>query len=85
MEVPEIFMDQVADAINAELVAAEVTAETMQRKGRWAVIYGLVPFIDGDKWCVLLGQNIQTGIAGFGESPEEAIINFDAEMAKRIN
>jgi len=28
---------------------------------------------DGDKWCALVGDNIQEGIAGFGETPLEAL------------
>jgi len=42
--------------------------------------------LDGDSFCVLLGENIQEGIAGFGSSLTEAIIAFDAEWerTKRI-
>lgn len=32
---------------------------------------------DGDMWCVLYGENIQEGVAGFGETPEKAAIAFD--------
>ena len=32
---------------------------------------------DGDKWCVLYGENLQDGVAGFGESPAAAMENFD--------
>lgn len=31
---------------------------------------------DGSKWCVLLGENIQEGICGFGETPYLAILDF---------
>lgn len=30
-------------------------------------------FIDGDAWCALVGENLQEGVAGFGNTPEEAI------------
>ncbi|WP_143192374.1 hypothetical protein [Paenibacillus sp. P32E] len=33
--------------------------------------------IDGDQWCALYGENIQEGIAGFGDTPELAYRNFD--------
>lgn len=39
--------------------------------------YQLKPFKDGDEWCVLLGENLQEGIAGFGKSPYLAIIDFN--------
>jgi len=37
---------------------------------------------DGNQWCVLLGDNLQEGVASFGKSPLEAIRNFNAEMNK---
>ncbi len=30
------------------------------------------PYLDGDSWCCLLGDDLQTGIAAFGDTPEEA-------------
>lgn len=39
--------------------------------------YNLIPFKDGNQWCVLLGKNIQEGIAGFGETPYKAILDFN--------
>lgn len=34
-------------------------------------------FIDGNQWCALYGENIQDGVAGFGDSPELAFLDFD--------
>lgn len=34
-------------------------------------------FIDGNHWCVLLGDNIQEGISGFGDTPYLAILEFN--------
>ena len=31
---------------------------------------------DGDSWCVLLGNNLQEGIAGFGDNLYQALIDF---------
>ena len=33
-------------------------------------------FMDGDQWCVLMGSNIQEGIAGFGSTVAEAFAEF---------
>jgi len=52
----------------------------IERIGSFAVAYRLVPFRDGNQWCVLLGDNIQEGIAGFGDSPALAIQDFDRAM-----
>lgn len=32
---------------------------------------------DGDRWCVLYGDNIQDGVCGFGETPYKAILDFN--------
>ncbi len=37
---------------------------------------GVKPFKDGDQWCFLYGDNIQDGIAGFGETIRDAAIDF---------
>lgn len=39
--------------------------------------FSLIPFKDGNRWCVLLGKNIQDGISGFGETPMQAIRDFN--------
>lgn len=32
---------------------------------------------DGDMWCALHGEDLATGVAGFGETPEKAMAAFD--------
>lgn len=32
--------------------------------------------LDGDQWCALSGSNLQEGEAAFGDTPEEALLNF---------
>ena len=34
------------------------------------------PFMDGNQWCILKGDNIQVGVVGFGDTKEDALINF---------
>ena len=40
---------------------------------------------DGDQYCVLFGDDIQKGISGFGDTPEEAIDNFCDAWPKIID
>jgi len=44
---------------------------------------------DGNRWCALYGDNLQEGVSGFGDTPNEASVQFDAEWlnanAGRIN
>lgn len=38
--------------------------------------------IGGDQWCALYGDNLQDGVAGFGDSPAKAMWDFDREWQK---
>lgn len=37
---------------------------------------------DGSKWCALYGANLMEGVAGFGDTPAEAMAAFDAAWLK---
>lgn len=34
-------------------------------------------FPDGNQWCALYGEDLQEGVAGFGDTPEKACADFD--------
>lgn len=48
-----------------------------EKMNRPSYIYRPSLSIDGNKWCALYGENLQDGVAGFGDSPEEAYRDFD--------
>jgi hypothetical protein len=50
-----------------------------------SVLYKPELYIDGDKWCALYGINIQDGCCGFGNSPQEAMDNFDKAFYASFN
>ena len=35
---------------------------------------------DGSQWCALVGENLQEGVAGFGETQGEALRNLAAVL-----
>lgn len=37
---------------------------------------------DGSQWCALLGEDLQRGVAGFGDTPEAAMAAFDQAFWK---
>jgi hypothetical protein len=43
---------------------------------------GLKPYKDGDQWCILLGDNIQEGICGFGDTIDDALYAFLNDLIK---
>jgi hypothetical protein len=51
---------------------------------RPSTIYKPSLSIDGNKWCALYGENLQDGVAGFGDSPAEAYMDFDKEWIMKL-
>ena len=47
-----------------------------------AILDKLKTNMDGDQWCVLYGKNVQRGIAGFGDTLAEAIVNWNTAWNK---
>lgn len=41
-------------------------------------------FIDGNHWCVLYGDDLQAGLAGFGETPYLAILDFNKSFYRTL-
>lgn len=40
--------------------------------------------IDGNQYCVLYGNDLQSGIAGFGDTIYNAIIDFNKQFHKQL-
>lgn len=51
--------------------------EAAWEHGKPSAVYRPKLYPDGDMWCALYGENLQEGIAGFGETPEKAMGDFD--------
>ncbi|MCA9734564.1 hypothetical protein KC799_20695 [candidate division KSB1 bacterium] len=37
---------------------------------------------DGNQWCFLYGEDLQSGISGFGDTPQDALKDFIENMEK---
>lgn len=55
--------------------------ECVERYGRPSAIMRPKLSIDGNQWCALYGDNLQDGVAGFGNSPADAVWDFDRNWA----
>jgi hypothetical protein len=51
--------------------------EAMAFVGSPSAVYRPTLSADGTMWCALLGDNLQDGVAGFGETPAAAMLAFD--------
>ena len=56
-----------------------IAAYEMQRP---SVLYRPALSRDGNMWCALYGENLQEGIAGFGETAAAAMTEFDQNWLK---
>lgn len=54
-------------------------AYEMQRP---SVMFRPTLFVEGTSWCALLGENLQVGCAGFGDTPDAAMRSFDEAFLK---
>lgn len=49
-----------------------------------SAIYRPSMSIDGNQWCALYGEDLQDGVAGFGDSPALAMQDFDKNWYTKI-
>jgi hypothetical protein len=63
--------------LNSQWNAANLAC--MAEEQRMRPFYLLRPrlYPDGDMWCALYGDDLQAGVAGFGDTPEKAAEDFD--------
>lgn len=65
-------------------VAQEFAAAAHEQQ-RPSTLYRPALSIDGDQWCALYGDNLQDGVAGFGDSPSEAMCDFDRNWNVKLS
>ena len=66
--------------------AASARSQTAQEQQEFNLFAMLKPSIqiDGNQYCVLYGEDLQSGIAGFGDSPHMAVMDFNAQWYKAL-
>jgi len=73
-------------AANAICFAADMAKAAWQEAAweyqRPSVVFRPHLSKDGNMWCALLGDNLQEGVAGFGDTPAKAMYAFDVAWGK---
>lgn len=64
-------------AAELEARAATIAMGVEEERGRPFMMLRPRLYPDGNKWCALYGDNLQEGVAGFGDTPELAAYDFD--------
>jgi len=71
--------------INDYYDGLEAAAVVERAELNLVVTLGAKVGVDGNKWCWLFGDNLQDGIAGFGDSPHLAAIDFNKAYYAKIS
>lgn len=67
--------------LNAQWNAAAEASATEQARRAPHVLMQPRIFPDGNAWCALLGEDLQSGVAGFGDTPAAAAADFDLQWS----
>jgi hypothetical protein len=70
------------DMGNARAMLIEQIYSAGNEMVRPSAIYRPRLLLDGTKWCALYGDNLMDGVAGFGDTPAEAMAAFDLAWTK---
>lgn len=67
-----------ANVHEAWLAAGWAIVDAAISHQRPSVLYRPQLCQDGNQWCALYGENLMEGVAGFGDTPKDAMEAFDA-------
>ena len=70
---------------HAATMAGEVWKIAGYEHSRPSAVWRPKVYIDGNQWCALYGDNLQDGVAGFGDSPEKAMLDFDKAWTRKLD
>ena len=79
--IASMFFPASQHAVQAQYDAQHAEAERV----RPSVLFRPDLRIDGNAWSALYGPNIQEGVVGFGDSPDEAMRAFDRAWSAKLD
>jgi hypothetical protein len=62
---------------HASRMASESIQQAVCEWGSPSTLFKPKLSVDGDQWCALYGDDLQSGVAGFGDSPALAMADFN--------
>lgn len=86
-DVGKAVQDAIGSGLDASQMIYSVGQEfltTAMKSAEPCVLYRPSLSIDGNKWCALYGDNLQDGVAGFGDSPELAMMAFNKAWSEKL-
>lgn len=83
--VPTYMETQIQEGLAAETIASCYRQERAGKAARPSYMLRPKIYRDGNEWCALLGDDIQVGVCGFGNSPKHAYEAFDRAWVEQIS
>lgn len=85
IDMDEEYQRVAANAIAHEaFCAGQAWQQAAAAQERPCVLWKPRLFRDGNQWCALFGENIQDGVVGFGDSPADAMWDFDRNWQAKL-
>ena len=79
------YMQQSVHAISFAADQASIAViSAAAEHARPSVLFRPTLSIDGNQWCALYGESLQCGVAGFGDSPANAMWDFDRNWNAKL-
>lgn len=70
-------MREAFDLGNFRDIAIQEVVAVSHEQQRPSVMFRPKMMADGTAWCALYGEDLQSGVCGFGDTPDEAMRAFD--------
>lgn len=64
------------------IAASEIMTTAVAQRNPHVLMRPVI-FPDGNQWCALYGEDLQQGVAGFGDTPAAAAMDFDANWMRQ--
>lgn len=71
------------DISHTRAILQEQFCSAAMEMARPCVLFKPTLMADGDMWIALLGEDLQSGVAGCGKTPSDAMIAFDQAFYKQ--
>lgn len=68
----------------AQMAAVGMFESIRAEQTRPSVVYRPDLSLDGNKWSALYGANLMEGVCGWGDSPDEAMADFDRRWITKV-
>jgi hypothetical protein len=65
------------DTMRFQSAQSRLSASVQAEEYNLVKTLGLVPYKDGNAWCVLWGEDLAVGVSGFGDTPYLAVLAFN--------